>query len=251
MMPDRAPANPVKAPSLRCLVVVFLGLIIAFHLGSAGLNKAFLRASHLGTALEYARGRIDLLHPIIVGFNATGTPTAQELPVWQAAAAMAFRVAHSTWYGWANLVSLLLFATCLRPFFQLARHYAGERVAWWATVLFLAQPIIIVMAGEAAADGFCLVSTIWFLFFADKMIRTGNRWAPAATAAFACLAAVLKLPFFMAAGLGQPRIIVRQSRPRVAPLVVACRRWGFGDVGARPVVASRGRTGCPGRVSLL
>ena len=217
MTPDRAAANSVKSPSLHCLAVAFLGLIIVFHLGSAWSNKAFLRASHLGTALEYARGRIDLLHPVIAGFNATGTPTAQELPLWQAAAAMAFKVAHSTWYGWANVVSLLLFATCLWPFFQLARHYTGDRVAWWATILFLAQPIIIIMAGEAAADGFCLVSTIWFLFFADKMIRTGSGWLLLPATAFACLAAVLKLPFFMAAGLGSLGLLfvnhVRAWRP--------------------------------------
>jgi len=42
--------------------------------------------------------------------------------------------------------------------------------------------------------------TIWFLFFADKLVRTGQLrwWLP--TALFATLSALSKLPFFMAAG---------------------------------------------------
>ena len=54
------------------VVVVMLGLIFAFHLGGARLGKPLYRASHLGTALEYGHGSINLLRPVIVGFNATG-----------------------------------------------------------------------------------------------------------------------------------------------------------------------------------
>jgi len=183
------------------LVVVLLGLIFAFHLGGAWLGKSLYRASHLGTALEYAHGSINLLRPVIVGFNATGTPTALELPVWQAAAALAFKLARSTWYGWANLVSLLLFATCLWPFFQLARQYVGRRAAGWATAFFLAEPLIVIMAGEAGTDGLCLAATLWFIFFADKMMRAGNAWWWWPATLFAVLSALLKLPLFFAAGL--------------------------------------------------
>jgi hypothetical protein len=178
-----------------------MGMIVVFHAGAALLDKPIYRASHLGPALQYARGSIDLLRPIIVGFNATQTPTAQEFPLWQAAAGLAFKITHSTWYGWANIVSLLLFATGLLPFFQLARNYVQERALWWALVFFLAQPLIIVMAGKAATDGFCLVLTLWFLFFVEKMIRTGSGWWLLPAALFASLSAVSKLPFFMAAGL--------------------------------------------------
>jgi hypothetical protein len=178
-----------------------LGLIFAFHLGGAWLGKPLYRASHLGTALEYAHGSINLLRPVIVGFNATGTPTALELPVWQAAAALAFKFAHSTWYGWANLVSLLFFATCLWPFFQLARQYVGQRAAGWAAAFFLAEPLIVIMAGEAGTDGLCLTAMLWFVFFADKMIRTGNAWWWWPAALFGVLSALLKLPLFFAAGL--------------------------------------------------
>jgi hypothetical protein len=45
------------------------------------------------------------------------------------------------------------------------------------------------------------VVTVWFLFFADKMIRTGKVWWWLPTVAFAVLGAVSKLPFLMAAGL--------------------------------------------------
>jgi len=187
--------------SLVPLAAALFGLIVVFHLGNALVGKSLFRAIHLGTALEYAHGPINVLQPTIVGFNATGTPTAQEMPVWQAAVGLVFKAAGSTWYGWANLVSLLFFAAGLWPLFQLARHYCGERAAWWGMVFLLAQPLIVVWSGMASTDGLCLAVTIWFLFFADKMVRTeGVRWWWP-TVLFACLAAVCKLPFFVTAGL--------------------------------------------------
>ncbi len=197
-----------KPLNLAPLIAFLFGLIVVFHLGNAFLGKSLIRASHLGTALEYAKGRINLLQPVIVGFNATETPTAQELPLWQAAAALAFKAAGSTWYGWANLVSLLLFTTGLWPLFQLARQYVGVRAAWWSLAFFLAQPLVVVMAGKAATDGFCLAVTLWFLLCADKMIRRGQWrwWLP--TVFFACLGAVSKLPFFMVAGLASAAMLV-------------------------------------------
>jgi hypothetical protein len=193
--------SETKGPRLLPLAFALLGLIFAFHLGGAWLGKPLYRASHLGTALEYAHGSINLLRPVIVGFNATGTPTALELPVWQGAAGLAFKLVHSTWYGWANLVSLLFFTTCLWPFFQLARQYVGQRAAGWATAFFLAEPLIVIMAGEAATDGLCLAAMLWFVFFADKMVRTGNGWWWWPAVFFGVLSALLKVPLFFAAGL--------------------------------------------------
>lgn len=191
----------VSRPRLILLVAILFTLIAAFHVGSALAGKSIFRASHLGTALEYAHGPIDLLRPTIVGFNATGTPTALEFPLWQATAGLAFKVTGSTWYGWANIVSLIFFASALWPFLQLARQYVGERAAWWSLAFFLAQPLIVMNAGSAATDGFSLFATIWFLFFSDRMLRSGKIgwWIP--TALFAGVSAVSKLPFFMAAGL--------------------------------------------------
>jgi hypothetical protein len=183
------------------LVLVLGGLIVALHLGGALVGRPLIRSLHLGPALNYARGSIDLLRPVVVGFNATGTPTAQELPLWQAATGLVFKAAGSTWHGWANLVSLLLFTAGLWPFFRLARRYVGERAAWWSTGFLLAQPLIVFQAGNAGADSLCLTLTLWFLFCADRMIQTGKVWWWLPTAVFAVLSAVSKLPFFMAAGL--------------------------------------------------
>jgi len=192
---DKARLNP-----LPLLVVAFFGLIVAFHLGNALLGRSLFRAIHLGTALEYSHGPINLLKPVIVGFNATGTPTAQELPIWQAVAGLLFRLTHSQWYGWANVTSLFFFALGLWPFFALARQYIGERAAWWSLAFFLTQPLIVIMAGEASTDGYCLMTTLWFLYCAERLIRTGKLvwWLP--TALLAALSAISKLPFFMAAG---------------------------------------------------
>jgi len=197
----RGVQTETRLPSLLPLVLAFLGCIFVFHLGNALLGRSFIRASHLGTALEYSTSSIDLLRPVIAGFDAKGTPAALEFPLWQAVTGLIFKLTHSTWFGWANLVSLLLFATGLWPFIKLSSPYVGERAAWWAAVFFLAQPLIIVMAGEAATDGFSLTVTIWFLFFADRMFRTGKGWYWWPAALCAAISAVSKLPFFMAAGL--------------------------------------------------
>jgi len=191
---------PEKSPSLKLVSFVLFALIVLFHVSNAVTGRSLIRANHLGTALTYAQQHIDLLRPTIVGFNATGTPTALEFPLWQAVLALVFKLTSSTWDGWGNLLSLCLFATCLWPFFQLARSYSDERTAWWAMVFFLAEPLVVTKAGEAGKDGLCLVATIWFLFAADRMSRTGKLvwWLPATL--FGVLSAVLSVPYFLAAG---------------------------------------------------
>src|SRR5678815_2522340 len=86
--------------------------IVVYTLTRVWFGHIMFRDQHLGTALEYARGRIDVAHTIIPGFNATNTPTFLELPVWQALLALIFR-ACGTWFGWANILALLLFSSCL------------------------------------------------------------------------------------------------------------------------------------------
>ena len=210
---SKRPENSAGTGSLLPLIIILFGLIASFHLGSALAGKSVIRALHLGTALEYARGPINLLRPVVAGFNATGTPTAQELPLWQGTAGLVFKLTGSRWYGWANAVSLVVFASGLWPFWRLARQYVGSRAAGWSTVFLLAQPLVVVMAGKAATDGFSLVVTLWFLFFADQLIRTGKLawWWP--TALFAVISALTKLPFFMAAGLCSAFLLMSQ-RPK-------------------------------------
>jgi hypothetical protein len=188
----------------RLLIYVAAGLfalVAAAHIGAALTGNSIIRAAPLGTALLYARGHIDLMRPVIVGFTATGTPSALEFPLWQAAAALAFKLTRSTWYGCANLTSLFCFASGLWPFYKVAQQYIGERAARWALVLFVCQPVNILMAGMTSADGLALASSLWFVYFADRLIRSGEFfwWLPATV--FGALTAVLKLPFFMAAGL--------------------------------------------------
>ena len=56
---------------LIAAAVLFFALIAVFHLLSAKAGHSHYRDQHIGTALEYAKGRIDLLHPVIVGFAHT------------------------------------------------------------------------------------------------------------------------------------------------------------------------------------
>lgn len=190
-----------RLPSLFPLAATMFLLIVVFHLSNVIFFKPLLRDAHLGTALEYAHRPINLLKPVIVGFDANDSPVALEFPLWQAAVGCVFKITHSEWYGWGTLVSLLFFSSGLWPFFQLSKEYLGERIASWSVIFFLAQPLVIVWSGLASADSFCLVTTIWFLFFANKIICTNSArwWLPAVL--FALLAAVSKPPFFMASGV--------------------------------------------------
>lgn len=216
-----------KALNLPCLIAAIFALIVVYHLGNALAGSSLYRAQHLGTALEYARGPINLWQPVIPGFNANGTPTPQEFPVWQGVAGLVFKITGSTWYGWANVVSLLFFAAGLWPFFQLVRPHLGERAAWWALAFFMSEPLIVVYAGKAATDGFCLVVVIWFLFFADRMFRSGDwRWWPPLVFS-ACLAAVSKLPFFMVAGLVAACMLLLKREKSWRPWVLLAGAGGL------------------------
>jgi hypothetical protein len=192
-------------------VTVLVLIMFTYHLLSARRGLQNYRDQHLGTALVYAHGKIDLLRPIIVGFNANDSPTPQELPVWQATAAVLFKLLGS-WFGWANLASLLFFTTALWPLFFLSREYLGERGAWWVLVFFCSQPLMFYYAGRAGTDGSCEVFAIWFLYYADKLVRTGKwlYWLPAF--GFGTLAATTKFPFFLCAGLTSFFLLLQHGR---------------------------------------
>ena len=203
---DAGVSLPAPAPAranvdLKIILGLMIALALAFHVGSALRGQAQFRDIHLGTALHYAQTQIDLADTLVVGFNATGTPTLQEFPVWQMAAGLAFKLLGG-WWGWANLVALALFLPCLFPLFQVARLYLDERYAWWTLIFFLAEPLVFLYAGTAATDGFSLATAIWFLYCGVQLVRTSDwKWLVVASAC-GSLAAVSKLPFFMATGLG-------------------------------------------------
>lgn len=191
---------PTKHQDLALILFCLISLVVIYHIGTSLKGQGRYRDQHIGTALHYAATRFDLQHTVIVGFNATETPTIQELPVWQMAAGLAFKLL-GNWWGWANIVSLVLFLNCLYPLFRITQQFYGDRAAWWSLILFLSQALIFIYAGEAGTDGFCLCVTIWFWFACCRMLDNPLEWfLPAA--AFGSLVAVSKLPFFMATGLG-------------------------------------------------
>lgn len=184
---------------ITLFMVMAIG-IVAFHLTYAAAGFSRYRDQHLGTALIYAREGIDLLRPVIVGFNANGAPTPQEFPIWQAAASLPLRW-FGEWFGWANIVSLLLFATTLYPVFKLGEALGGRNTGWWAVALLLAQPLIWVQAGTAETNGLSFATAVWFFYCGYRTLSCGGWWWTAATATTGALAATQKLPFMMAAGI--------------------------------------------------
>ena len=175
-------------------------LAVLYPLVSAWLGFSPYRDIHLGAALSFMNGGVDFFHPLIVGFNGNNVPTIQEVPWWQAGASWALRIGGG-WWGSANLFSLLIFSLGVVPVFRMGKRMLGEEGAWWVVGGFLAQPIVLQYAGTASTDGMSLVAALWAY---DRIRAYANHggWTRAVTASVvAALAATLKLPFFMAAGL--------------------------------------------------
>ncbi len=188
--------------------------IVAFHLGSAALGKPLYRYLHIGEAIGFANGSINLLNPVIIGWNLNNSPTPQDLPLWQAAVAVLFKL-FGIHFGLANVVSLVLFFTCLYPLYRLAERFGPPGCGWWAVLLFLAQPIVFLYAGLASSDGFALGLSVWFMFCAMRLIERQNLGWLLLTALAGGLAAVSKVPFFMAAGLACFFMVAAQYRDRL------------------------------------
>lgn len=202
-----------RAPVILTLLAA--ACITAFHLLYAWMGHSIYRDQHLGAALVYARDGVDLLRPVIVGFNANNAPTPQELPVWQAAASLPMRWLGS-WFGWANTVSLLLFFSALYPAWKLGKRLGGSSAGWWTTALLLAQPLVWINAGMAGTDGTCLAATIWFFYCGLRLLDGRNSmWWILVTATTGALAATLKLPFMMAAGFALGIILLARRRKEV------------------------------------
>jgi hypothetical protein len=209
MIDDKVRQNGTKL--LLLMVGFFMVAACLFHMASARAGYPFYRDQHLGAALHYAQTRIDLLRPVIVGFNVSHTPTPQEFPLWQAAAALVFKLCGS-WFGWGNVTSLILFFTCLWPLHQVSSEYLGRRCAAWTLVFLLAQPVVFVYSGVAGTDGFSLASMVWFLYFAVKLLQRPNAFWWALACVSGAVSATSKLPFFMAAGLTAFFLLLRFHR---------------------------------------
>jgi hypothetical protein len=194
----------MKLPNHNRDVVIIAALlvlaIVAFHIASALSGYPFFRDQHLGAAIDYSRNGINWLNPVIPGFNANGLGTPQEIPIWQALASLPLRF-FGEWWGWANLVSLVIFLFGIPPIWLLARRAMGERGAWWTVIAFLAQPLIFLTSGQASADGIALVAAIWAFYALWRLIETGS-WAWfAAACLLSTLSALTKLPLFFCMGI--------------------------------------------------
>src|SRR5882724_5743188 len=194
---NQEPVPPADNRDLMLLVLLLALGIAAFQLGMTAIGHDISREQHLATAVEYARGHIDLMRPVIVGFNANGTPTPLEFPIWQGITAALMKL-FGIWYGWGNIVALGFLFTSMWPLFDLARRLFSERVAWWTLFFSLTQPLNIIIGGQAGADSTAWAFAVWFVYFAYRMMSGGGwAWWPAAFAA-GCLSATTKAPFFMA-----------------------------------------------------
>lgn len=219
LVPAARPQRKLDATTIRFAVIFFLIACAVFHISMARKGYSNYRDQHLGTALTYADGNIDLLRPIIVGFNAGNTPTPQEFPIWQASAAILFKT-FGNWFGWANVTSLLFGLATLWPFYQLARTYSGERAGWWALLFYVSQPLVFYYNGRGGTDGSCLAFAVWFLYFADQLLRTRKfRWL-LPSAILGALSATTKAPFFFCVGLASFFLLLLHGSRDT-------RRWGM------------------------
>ena len=194
--------NPRSDRPVYVLLGILVMACIAFPLLCAWKGFPLYRDIHLGTAVEYSKHSIEIGSTQIVGFNATGTPTIQEFPIWQILAGMALK-ACGPWWGWANVVSILVFITSLYPLYMLGRAFMGHRGGLWTLVFYLTQPLVFQYFGLASTDGTSLTAMIWFLYYGHRLLSTPtfkmSLWTGAVIAGTAT--ALLKLPFFMATGI--------------------------------------------------
>jgi hypothetical protein len=182
------------------LVALLAAGIVFFNLWMATTNHDNSRDQHLGGAVDYAKGHIDLLRPMLLGFNANGAPSPLEFPIWQALTAVLMKC-FGIWYGWGNVVSLIFLFSSLWALFDLCRRLNSVRTAWWVLLFSLIQPLNFIIGGQAGGDSTAWVFAMWFLYFSYRMMNEG-KWKWWLLAVFAGgLSAATKAPFFMTAGL--------------------------------------------------
>ena len=209
------------APKITFPPAVFLLIALwIYALAWAWSGHPVYRDLHMGAALEYASNGIDLLRPVIAGFNANGSGTPQELPLWQAAASVGLKL-FGGWWGGATLASLLLFTIFLPSFYQTAKWEMDTSFAWFAVALLLAQPIVFHLAGGAQTDGFSLALLVGFVWSAEWLRREPGAPSWMACAILASLLAVTKFPYLMTGGFAAALMLLWQRAPLKSWLLLA------------------------------
>jgi hypothetical protein len=206
--------------SIAAVALAMLALLWLYALGWALLGYPIYRDQHMGAALEYASNGIDLLRPVIVGFNANGTGTPQELPLWQATASLGLSF-FGGWWGGATLASLLLFTIFLPSFYQTAKWETDASFAWFAVALLLAQPIVFHLAGGAQTEGFSLALLLGFVWSAEWLRREPGPRSWLACALLASLLAVTKFPYLMTGGFAAALMLLWQRASLKSWLLLA------------------------------
>ena len=192
-----SPNKPYQTEKVA--VFIFLSAIWIYAGIWVMLGFPIYRDQHLGTAIKYANEGVDLLRPVIVGFNATGTGTPQEFPFWQALAGLALRLMGG-WWGAATIVSLLLFSLSLPFFWKAAKEDSDAKTAWIALLFLLSQPLLFHLAGGAQTDGLSL-GLLFFFFYSSESLRTKPSYRVFFVCLLAsCLLALTKLPYLMVGG---------------------------------------------------
>jgi len=216
---SHAPFDSVRF-TFAAAALVMLAVLWLYAIGWALIGHPIYRDQHMGAAIEYASKGIDLLRPIIVGFNATGTGTPQELPLWQAAASVGINL-FGGWWGGATIVSLFLFTIFLPCFYQTAKWEMCASFAWMAVALILAQPIVFHLAGGAQTDGFSLALMLGFVWSAGWLRREPGAGSYLVCALLASLLAVTKLPYLMTGGFAATLMLFWQRAPLKSWLLLA------------------------------
>jgi hypothetical protein len=185
---------------LRWIVFIMAVAIVFFELWMATTDHDNSRDQHLGGAVAFAKGHIDLMRPMILGFNANGSPTPLEFPLWQGLTAALMKL-FGLWYGWGNVVSLVFFFSSLWAVFDLCRRMCSVRVAWWTVLFLLIQPLSLIVGGQAGGDSTAWAFAVWFIYLSERMMTEG-RWSWWLLAiVIGIMSATIKAPFFMCAGL--------------------------------------------------
>jgi 4-amino-4-deoxy-L-arabinose transferase-like glycosyltransferase len=182
------------------LTVLLAAGIVFFELWLAAAGHFNSRDQHLGGAVAYAKGHINLLRPMLLGFTVNGTPTPLEFPVWQASTALLMK-SFGLWYGWGNVASLIFFFSSLWALFDLCRRLGSSRIAWWTMVFTLLQPLSWLVGGQAGVDSAAWAFAMWFIYASYRMMseEKWSWWIVSLCAAG--LSSTTKAPFFMTAGL--------------------------------------------------